>query len=180
MKEHRAPRPLFITLGLDPARRSGWSIFDCGEFRVAGPARTAAEREEVVSIAMQLAHDKGVPLVVGVEDWALQGDWGRAQIFGMGAGWGRWEHILEREGHDPKLTFRVQVNEWRKMTLGLPPRVKRDDAKQAALMGCKARRWKAESDDAAEAAFIGYYFTLSQEVHDKVREAARKASKRRK
>jgi hypothetical protein len=131
----------------------------------------------VISIAVRLAHDKGIPLVVGVEDWVLAGDWGRAQIFGMGAGWGRWEHILEREGYDKRLLFRVQVNEWRKAMLGLKPRTKRDDAKQAALNYCKGKRWKAESDDAAEAAVIGFYFTKNPDVHKAVVLAQKRINK---
>lgn len=172
--KHALGAPKYITLGLDPARRSGWSIFDCGEFRVCGPASHAHEREDVISIAVRLAHDKGIPLVVGVEDWSLHGEWGRAQIFGMGAGWGRWEHILEREGYDKRLLFRVQVNVWRKAMLGLPPRTKRDDAKAAALRYCKGKRWKAESDDAAEAAVIGFYFTKNPDVHKQVRLAQKR------
>ena len=167
---HRKPPPRFIVLALDTARRSGWAIFDCGEFRVAGPAKTAEEREEVVRIAVELAHNKGIPLVVGAEDWELHG-MSRASIFGLGAGFGRWEHILEREGYDFKLLFRVKVDEWRSRILGLRPgRYKRDEAKQAALAACRMRKWKADSDDAAEAALIGLYFTLNAVTHNKVRE----------
>jgi hypothetical protein len=169
--KHRLPPPRFIILSLDTARRSGWAIFDCGEFRVAGPATTPEHREEVVGIAVTLSRSKGIPLVVGAEDWDMQG-MGRAAIFGLGAGFGRWEHVLEREGYDKRLLFRVKVNEWRRMVLGARiGRNERDELKAMAMGACKARGWVVQSDDAAEAALIGFYISRHPPVLDAVREA---------
>jgi hypothetical protein len=166
-----AEDPPFVILALDSARRSGWSIFDRGEFKVAGPASTWEHREEVVSIAAKLARDQSIPLVVGAEDWEMAG-MGRAAIFGLGAGFGRWEHVLEREGYDKRLLFRVKVDVWRRAILGARPgRNKREELKAMAIQACRARKWPVVSDDAAEAALVGFYMSRHPPVLSRVTEA---------
>ena len=144
-----------VVLGIDPASRSGWSLFVRGKLIGSGVVESTGERLDVLQMAAEVFTDEGLPFVVVAETWS-PGSWKSWNaIAAVHEPWGRWSEQLELIGCS--LIVRVLVNEWRRDLYGknAVSSMPRKMAKMLAKQRVKSVYKKTVSDDEAEAILIG-------------------------
>lgn len=154
-----------VILAIDPGRRSGWCVATCGYVEAAGSATTQRHRSDAVALALEVAAERALPLVVVGEKWTPGGRYGGARTMaGLGAQWGLW--LAEVEPHvAARRIVRVYAQTWRARVLGGGRGITtaqwharaRDRAQQAL-------RREAGSDDEAEAVCIAVWAAYADEV----------------
>jgi len=156
-----------IVFGLDPATRTGWSIFICGEYFASGVAITIEQRCDAIEKLRSVALDEELPVVVVAEDWFPGGPCWK-EIAGQYEAWGRWDENLQLTGFTDHV--RVQAHDWRTDIHG--DGVCKPTARASALKLAKAlAKARVRSsyklhvcDDEAEAILIGEWGCRSGEV----------------
>ena len=149
-----------VILGIDPGQTSGVSLWIGDECRGAWTVVLASERR--ATIADAVAAGEGLPLVICGESWS--GGWSSERssartIAGLGAAWGRWQEAAEAAGVRPSQFIRVHTARWRSDVLGGRQARTAEHWKAAARAWCAAHEIEIDSDDAAEAACIGWWAT---------------------
>jgi hypothetical protein len=152
-----------IILGLDPATKTGWSIFVNGEYEDSGVARNLQQRCEVLEKLRAIALNEELPVVVVAEDWT-PGDWKSWKaISGIFESWGRWDEQLNLTGFTD--IVRVLVQTWRSDIFGRgAKRMNRKTAKAMARARVKSVYHLNVSSDEAEAILIGEWGCRAGEV----------------
>ena len=141
------PARLDVTrvLGGDPGARGGWAAIDLAEpgYVASGVACSAIERQTAIA-----SYVTGSTLVV-LESWTAGGEWGVAQMLGLGSQRGRWLEALELAGVPESSIVGVYPQTWR-TTLAPLARRTGEEAKRSALLVAKAiaKRPLASTDEA--------------------------------
>ncbi len=155
-------------LAIDPAKVSGWAIFEHGRLIAHGVAESAEERAAVFT-----EHADRIDVVVrekftqynarGKRPGMARGNFDT--YIGLGAAWGRWAEQIEIVGLRRIVGVTAMV--WRGAVLG-GMRQKRDDWKALAVRSVEARFGVRVTDDEAEAILIGFWATKAPEVWDAI------------
>ena len=133
-KRTKGPR---VYLAIDQAARSGWAIHangrqqDGGSVRIADPNNMTEVLQRFAAFLESVA---GQPVVVMEDHAAVPANKGlpTAQVLGMGAARGRWELALQLQGLPMSKIRKYSHLEWRR-TAGIPPRTKKDRAKEMSV-----------------------------------------------
>jgi len=155
-KPHRA-----VVLGIDPATKSGYSIFVQGKLRSSGIVSSARARMSVIEEAVRFMSSSSMPLVVVVEDWSPGGWKSWKAIASVFESWGRWSEQLDLLGI--KKVVRVQVDTWRRDLYG-PQKMGRRGLKDLAKARVGSVYKKSVTHDEAEAILIGEWGCRAAEV----------------
>lgn len=166
-----------ITLGIDQANRSGWSVIgEVDRLVTHGLATTCAKRFLAIEFASGYARAARLPLVAVLEDHSKvplsagtrhaqdrRGpvSRGTAQVLGMGDARGRWCELLDL--HGIRYTT-VAPKVWRRAVLGHKRVVKTDDAKRDAVVWVERMHRVQVSHDEAEAIAIAHWGAHAPEV----------------
>lgn len=100
-------------LSIDPARSSGWAVFDGAMLHDSGCAKTSAHRDDAVAAWLHLASAKYLVRAVVAEDW-FKGARSHATTYSMGVSFGRWAEAVEATGIREDWILRVKPSDWRK------------------------------------------------------------------
>jgi hypothetical protein len=106
--------PRFVTFGIDPGDTSGWGVATCPEIpAIVGIATTIEQRVEVCRYVKEFS--KGLPIVVGIEDWTIGGPNANYHMFkSLGESAGRWlEQVEAILGITKKHVVRTTPQQWR-------------------------------------------------------------------
>lgn len=139
-------------LGIDPARSSGWAIFDGERLHDSGTAITNHDRVDAVEKWLLLAATKDLIRVVSAETFT-PGMLSHTTMFGAGAAWGRWLERIEDTGYRPDHCVRYTPGQWRKI-VGIRGRG-REACKAEAVRMVHRMFGILADDDQAEAVLIG-------------------------
>lgn len=161
-----------VTLGVDQATASGWSIhlgFRPVESGVVDVWDWQARRS-VIRKAYDLANRNNASVstvkwfLFVYEDhsaYPLKSYKSTAQVLGLGGARDLWLDSLNRMGHPGKLRHGVSVRSWRADVLGLRAALKGDECKAQALRWARDHTGRAEMGfDEAEALAISAYGAL--------------------
>lgn len=177
-----------IILSIDAGKVSGWAIFDCGKLVEYGEARRLSERQDAVRMAVELAAERGLPLIVCAERWTA-GGWGKSAkggkknqgmtktLLGLGAAWGKWEDVLEDHEVPKRCVVRFPPQTWRARVLGNGA-MRSEHAKKVAVGYVEMRFKVVVKHDVAEGICIGCCGARAPEVGD-VLAGKKKTRKRR-
>ena len=139
-------------LSIDPARSSGWAVFDGAMLHDSGRALTATDRADVVERWLLLAATRNLVRAVVAEGWS-PGMLSHRTMFGCGASWGRWLERIEDSGYREDHILRYMPAQWRKV-VGIRSRGR--VACKAEAIRVVARLYDVVADeDQAEAILIG-------------------------
>jgi len=181
-KRRPSPAPLpweCVVLGVDTARRSGWSVFSRGHLVARGELDTleAGAIEGVVQQAVDGAAALGLPLVL-----VLEKPWGGKNVgvvTALGAAIERWERVWRAlaQGHLGRVV-KVGVSTWRAAVLG--PEwlgVERELVRAHEQLVARALLGVDQvGGDEAPAVLIGYWAARAGEVGRRLSKTAQRAS----
>ncbi len=139
-------------LSIDPARSSGWAVFDGATLHDSGRALTATDRADVVERWLLLAATRNLVRAVVAEGWS-PGMLSHRTMFGCGASWGRWCERLDDTGYREDHVLRYTPHQWRKL-VGIRSRG-RESCKAEAIRMVDRIYGVTAMDDQAEAILIG-------------------------
>lgn len=173
------PWPIVI-LAIDPGATSGWCVLapePAGARARAGVAKTASQREAVITLARVTANERALELVVVAETWRIpppaadegakkRRAFGAQTAAGLGASWGLWLAELERADIRSSAVQRVDTGTWRARVIGGRRFRSSADWKRAAQFRSRALFGPGHelSDDAAEATCIALWAERAGEV----------------
>lgn len=152
-------------LSLDPARSSGWAVFDGATLHDSGRARTAANRDDAIAAWLHLAAAKDLVRAVVAEDW-FRGARSHATTYAMGVSFGRWAEAVEATGVREDWILRIRPSEWRRC-LGFRSRG-RVAAKAEAVRYVHSLHGLTVGDDEADAICLGHATLRMAERFDTV------------
>lgn len=155
-------------IAIDPGKKSGASLFLHGKFSAAWQVgNKAAERQDVLLHCCHKATEAELPIVVVMESWPYIGSIRTA--IGLGKAAGRWLEQAELQGIPQRRIIEINVNVWRKGVYGvLHNRIGKEAWKAQAVSQAHIRFGQRLEEDAAEAAMMGLYATMSEEVEEVV------------
>lgn len=162
-----APRPWeVVTLNIDTARVSGWSVWARGYLIASGELDTLVEAaiRDVVARALEGAAQLGLPACI-----VLEKPWGGSPniVAALGAARERWLRVWRElaVGNLARVVL-VQPGTWRAAVLtGWRPRMERDDCRALELAMGRALAGVAElGGDEAPAVCIGFWSSRAGEV----------------
>lgn len=139
-------------LAIDPARTSGWAIFDGPKLHDSGIACNATDRADVIERWLLLAATKNLVRAVVAESWS-PGMLSHATMFGCGAAFGRWLERIEDTGYRDDHIVRYLPAQWRKL-VGVRSRG-RAACKAEAIRKVHGLYGFVADEDEAEAILIG-------------------------
>lgn len=152
-------------LSIDPARSSGWAVFDGAMLHDSGRAKTSANRDDAIAAWLHLASAKNLVRAVVAEDW-FRGSRSHATTYAMGVSFGRWAEAVEATGIREDWILRVRPGEWRK-ALGFKSRG-RTAAKAESVRHVHSLHGLTVGDDEADAICLGHATLRMAERFDTV------------
>jgi hypothetical protein len=159
-----------VIAAIDPGATSGAALFVGGDYIESRTCTTHLERASFARLAIEIACDAELPLIVVAEKWSAHGKWGTAQAAGTAAQWGMWQAAFETAG-----TFKIGRSTWPKFTrvlhatwvsrvLGCSTNVGGLILKAASVNRAQRLTGSAVDHNAADAVCIGIFASHAGEV----------------
>lgn len=164
-----------VVLAIDAGGTSGHAILSRGRPTISGATRTALDRSAAVAVAMHLACEADLPLVVAMESWAGKFK-STATAIGIGAARGRWEQAIENAGYRLDHIVWLSVSTWRSR-IGMGKQADSQAYKRAAIARVKAQFGMVVGPDEAEAILIGFVASMAPETGAMIQTISRSRKK---